>query len=109
MLDYVSQLGFASFIIEHNECESWPFFKLSSSKGILRSCCIPNYFFLKMSSQNLDVELIPWDAQSESHVERLRQQRLACGWRAESVDEWRQKQLEKKKALHWIVSSVIIV
>lgn len=58
-----------------------------------------------MSPENLEIELIPWDAHSESHVERLRQQRLMCGWRAESVDEWRVQQLEGRKALHWIVRS----
>ena len=62
-----------------------------------------------MYHENLDVEIIPLDARSDAHIERLRQQRLTCGWRAECVDEWREQQLQKKKNMFWIVSSVITI
>lgn len=62
-----------------------------------------------MYQENLDVELILLDARSNAHVERLRQQRLICGWRAECVDEWREQQLQKNKYMFWIVSSLIVV
>ncbi|MCJ1472643.1 hypothetical protein MMC13_001292 [Lambiella insularis] len=47
--------------------------------------------------------LIPWDPESADHVERLFQQRVACGWNMDLVEEWRVKQREGTKAIHWIV------
>ena len=50
------------------------------------------------------VVLIPWDPDAPAHVERLRLQRVACGWKVEYVDAWRALQREGKMGLHWIVS-----
>lgn len=50
------------------------------------------------------VILIPWDPESPEHVERLYQQRVACGWCLSDVEEiWRDAQRRGKKAIHWIV------
>ncbi|KAE9377562.1 hypothetical protein N431DRAFT_163628 [Stipitochalara longipes BDJ] len=57
-----------------------------------------------MSPKNF-IEVIPWDPKSASHVERLRQQRIACGWGVENVDNWRDQQLSQQKLLLWLVRS----
>ncbi|CAG8958142.1 hypothetical protein HYFRA_00000490 [Hymenoscyphus fraxineus] len=50
------------------------------------------------------IQLIPWDPNSEEHINRLILQRLACGWGAENVREtWCKQQQEGHKSLHWIV------
>ncbi|KAH7381924.1 hypothetical protein BKA64DRAFT_749382 [Cadophora sp. MPI-SDFR-AT-0126] len=54
-----------------------------------------------MSSKNF-VSVIPWDPTSEPHVERLRQQRMSCGWDAENVSNWRTQQLSGQKVLLWL-------
>lgn len=54
--------------------------------------------------QRIPVVLIPWDPDSPAHVERMRLQRVACGWKVENVDSWRTLQRESKMGLHWIVS-----
>ncbi|KAM0327954.1 hypothetical protein ACHAQA_005353 [Verticillium albo-atrum] len=52
---------------------------------------------------NDKIGLIPWDARSEEHANRLHRQRIACGWRAEEVPEWQTKQLEGAKFFYWVV------
>jgi hypothetical protein len=55
-------------------------------------------------SGNAAVILLPWDPESPKHVERLYQQRIACGWNSQAVDEvWRDAQRTGKKAIRWIV------
>lgn len=50
------------------------------------------------------IQLIPSDLQSETHVERLILQRIACGWHEEYVrDLWCKQQKEGHKSLYWIV------
>jgi hypothetical protein len=49
------------------------------------------------------IVLLPWDPDSTEHVERLYQQRIACGWNKEAVEEWRDLQRTGKIALHWVV------
>lgn len=49
------------------------------------------------------VNLLPWDPDSPEHVERMRQQRIACGWNMEEVDSWRQLQREGLINMWWIV------
>ncbi|KAL2107153.1 hypothetical protein VUR80DRAFT_5654 [Thermomyces stellatus] len=49
------------------------------------------------------VELIPWDPTSEEQVERLYDQRVACGWHEEAVPRWREAQLNGTKVTYWIV------
>lgn len=48
--------------------------------------------------------LVPWDPESPDHVERMRLQRVACGWKQEGAEGWRPLQREGKIGLHWIVS-----
>jgi len=55
-----------------------------------------------MSTENLDIKLIPWDPLSLAQFQRLRQQRLACGWGADRVELWQHQQLLNQKALYWI-------
>lgn len=49
--------------------------------------------------------LIPWDTTSPDHVERMIQQRIACGWDydASIVQDWKSKQEAGKLNLQWIV------
>ncbi|TVY65646.1 hypothetical protein LSUE1_G006192, partial [Lachnellula suecica] len=49
------------------------------------------------------VKLIPWDPESPSHVQRLYDQRVACGWKEERVERWRELQRQGKISLQWIV------
>lgn len=53
------------------------------------------------------VELIPWDITDEKHVQRLQEQRVACGWRAEEVPRWRDIVAQGFMSFHWIVSTKI--
>lgn len=57
--------------------------------------------------QQPSVILIPWDPESPEHVDRLVQQRIACGWKQDYVENWRDQQREGKIGLHWIVSTDI--
>lgn len=51
------------------------------------------------------VQLIPWDPESDEHVERLIQQRIACGWNSEAVEtRWRNLQRIGHKCMYWVVS-----
>ncbi|KAK7923446.1 hypothetical protein PG985_007517 [Apiospora marii] len=49
--------------------------------------------------------LVPWDPDSPDHVERMRLQRVACGWKQDGAEGWRPLQRESKIGLHWIVLS----
>ncbi|KAK1969869.1 hypothetical protein LY78DRAFT_314734 [Colletotrichum sublineola] len=49
------------------------------------------------------VELIPWDARSDEHVRRMHAQRVACGWRADEVGEWKDRQLNGTKFMCHLV------
>ncbi|KAK8126583.1 Acyl-CoA N-acyltransferases (Nat) [Apiospora kogelbergensis] len=49
--------------------------------------------------------LVPWDPDAPDHVERMRLQRVACGWKQDSAETWRPLQREGKIGLHWIVLS----
>ncbi|KAH7321966.1 hypothetical protein BKA65DRAFT_541083 [Rhexocercosporidium sp. MPI-PUGE-AT-0058] len=49
------------------------------------------------------VLLIPWDPESPAHVERMYEQRVACGWKAELVESWRALQRSGKYTLQWVV------
>ncbi|KAM0245958.1 hypothetical protein ACHAQJ_010407 [Trichoderma viride] len=48
------------------------------------------------------VELIPWDPNSEAHFQRLYEQRVACTWNSDLIEEWKAKALGGKKFLYWI-------
>jgi hypothetical protein len=53
------------------------------------------------------VTLIAWDPESPEHIERMVQQRIACGWKADYVEIWRDLQRKGKMALQWVVSIYI--
>ncbi|KAI0128016.1 hypothetical protein BJ170DRAFT_399382 [Xylariales sp. AK1849] len=57
-----------------------------------------------MDSRLSAIVLIPWDPDSLEHVNRMKQQRIACGWKEEAVESWRESQAVGKTGLHWIVS-----
>lgn len=50
--------------------------------------------------------LIPWDTASPSHVQRLVDQRIACGWDYDDVERWRALQDSGKLNTSWLVSPV---
>ncbi|KAI1335864.1 hypothetical protein F5Y15DRAFT_396733 [Xylariaceae sp. FL0016] len=49
------------------------------------------------------VELVPWDHESEAHVQRMVLQRKACGWGAEEVPLWKERSGMGLKSLFWVV------
>ncbi|KAF8865411.1 hypothetical protein BDZ45DRAFT_668825 [Acephala macrosclerotiorum] len=51
------------------------------------------------------VTLIPWDTASPEHVQRLVQQRIACGWDQEHVESWKARHETGNLNLQWIVLS----
>lgn len=51
------------------------------------------------------IVLIPWDPDSPEHIVRLKLQRIACGWKVEKVESWRDFQRTGKMGIHWIVYS----
>ncbi|TGO52562.1 hypothetical protein BOTNAR_0320g00050 [Botryotinia narcissicola] len=55
------------------------------------------------------VDLIPWNPDSLSHVERLFNQRVVCTWNSEYVESWREKQRQGAITLQWIVVPITTV
>ncbi|KAI0393722.1 hypothetical protein F5Y17DRAFT_431037 [Xylariaceae sp. FL0594] len=51
----------------------------------------------------IPIYLIPWDPDSEDHVERMKRQRIACGWKVEQVESWREPQRKGDSGLYWVV------
>ncbi|TVY13205.1 hypothetical protein LARI1_G009346, partial [Lachnellula arida] len=49
------------------------------------------------------VHLIPWDPDSSSHIALMTAQRVACGWKSEKVESWREPQRTGEMNLQWIV------
>ncbi|TVY26366.1 hypothetical protein LHYA1_G005999 [Lachnellula hyalina] len=49
------------------------------------------------------VHLIPWDPESPSHIALMTAQRVACGWKSEKVESWREEQRTGDMNLQWIV------
>ncbi|GAA95026.1 uncharacterized protein L969DRAFT_51749 [Mixia osmundae IAM 14324] len=48
------------------------------------------------------VELHAWDAHSDDHIERLRLQRLACGWGEASLPRWQRWTDEGRMLMFWV-------
>ena len=63
----------------------------------------------KMGLAKAQIGLVPWDPDSPEHVERLYQQRIACGWNKQAVEGWRVLQRAGKIALQWVVSPLFEV
>jgi hypothetical protein len=60
------------------------------------------YFAMGLVSK---ITLIPWDSQSEAHVEWLVKQRVECSWHQGKVrTEWIDEQQKGIKCIFWIVS-----
>ena len=59
-----------------------------------------------IKSSKPQVLLIPWDPASPEHVQRMVQQRIACGWDQEAVEGWKAAQESGKLNLQWIVSNL---
>ncbi|KAL6698131.1 hypothetical protein J3F84DRAFT_261210 [Trichoderma pleuroticola] len=49
--------------------------------------------------------LIPFDANSEAQCKRLYEQRVACSWDYDLIEEWRAKVREGTKFMYWITIS----
>ncbi|KAI2637173.1 hypothetical protein GGS26DRAFT_547602 [Hypomontagnella submonticulosa] len=59
-----------------------------------------------MSSKHAwKIELIPWDHLSPEHVQRMYDQRIACGWRAEEVPDWIEAAKRGGKIFYWALLS----
>ncbi|EOO03140.1 hypothetical protein UCRPA7_1377 [Phaeoacremonium minimum UCRPA7] len=59
------------------------------------------------SKPSSKVTLIPWDYESEQHAERMVAQRIACGWRSDEVELWRDLGRKGIKEYYWIEASPI--
>jgi hypothetical protein len=55
------------------------------------------------SSKYNNVKLIPWDPDSDIHAQRLYEQRVACMWDQDLIEEWKVKVREGNKFFYWIV------
>lgn len=55
------------------------------------------------SSKPTKITLIPWDYESEEHAARMVTQRIACGWRSDEVEVWRDLGRKGLKEYYWIV------
>ncbi|KAI8633407.1 hypothetical protein F5Y19DRAFT_299045 [Xylariaceae sp. FL1651] len=51
------------------------------------------------------IEIIPWDHLSLEHVQRMYDQRVACGWRADEVSCWVESAKKGGKLFYWAVLS----
>ncbi|KAI1461290.1 hypothetical protein F4805DRAFT_277499 [Annulohypoxylon moriforme] len=58
-----------------------------------------------MSKHAWKIELIPWDHSSPEHVQRMYDQRVACGWRADEVPQWVDASKKGEKLFYWAVFS----
>ncbi|KAI1210955.1 uncharacterized protein F4807DRAFT_44407 [Annulohypoxylon truncatum] len=58
-----------------------------------------------MSKHAWKIELIPWDPSSPEHVQRMYDQRIACGWRANEVPQWVDAAKKGEKIFYWAVFS----
>lgn len=55
------------------------------------------------------VTLIPWDTENEAQNQRLFDQRVACTWGYEEVDEWKETVRKGVKLMYWIVSNYLVI
>jgi hypothetical protein len=89
-------MEFQEKTVEVSSTEVTPVETLKSSRDKTKECL----------KTKLEIVLIPFDPDSSEHVERIRQQRIACGWKKESkdIEKWRVLQREGKMLIHWVVS-----
>lgn len=55
------------------------------------------------TSERPQVRLIPWDPESDDHIKRIYDQRIACGWKSDEIESWRPLQREGKMTIQWVV------
>ncbi|KAI1314243.1 hypothetical protein F5Y03DRAFT_6293 [Xylaria venustula] len=60
----------------------------------------------KSSTGLVAVYLIPWDPDSQEHVDRMKLQRIACGWKFDQVDSWKDPQRKGQVGLHWVCNNL---
>ncbi|KAJ6447049.1 C6 finger domain-containing protein [Purpureocillium lavendulum] len=48
------------------------------------------------------VELTPWDPTDDAQYKRMYEQRVACTWGFDEVEDWKEKMLNGQKVLYWI-------
>ncbi|KAM0448943.1 hypothetical protein ACHAO4_008170 [Trichoderma viride] len=60
------------------------------------------------SSKYNNVELIPWDPDSDTHAQRLYEQRVACTWDQDLIDEWKVKVRDGNKFFYWIILNDVL-
>ncbi|KAI1142394.1 hypothetical protein F5Y05DRAFT_370781 [Hypoxylon sp. FL0543] len=51
------------------------------------------------------IELIPWDYSSPEQVQRMYDQRVACGWRADEVPSWVESAKKGGRTFYWALFS----
>ncbi|KAI1763660.1 hypothetical protein GGR53DRAFT_497035 [Hypoxylon sp. FL1150] len=51
------------------------------------------------------IELVPWDHMSPEHVQRMYDQRVACGWREKEVPLWVEAAKRGGKGFYWALLS----
>ncbi|KAI0840785.1 hypothetical protein F5Y06DRAFT_261769 [Hypoxylon sp. FL0890] len=51
------------------------------------------------------IELIPWDYLNPEHVQRMYDQRVACGWREDEVPLWVDHAKKGKRMFYWALFS----
>ena len=56
------------------------------------------------NDKKLKVMLIPFDPESEEQSDRLQLTRIACGWKADKIPLWRERQRSGDMSIHWVVS-----
>ncbi|KAI1409578.1 hypothetical protein F5Y13DRAFT_88807 [Hypoxylon sp. FL1857] len=57
------------------------------------------------SKHGWKIELIPWDYSNPEHVQRLYDQRVACGWRADEVPSWVDAAKKGGRMFYWALFS----
>ncbi|KAI1827215.1 hypothetical protein F4861DRAFT_437702 [Xylaria intraflava] len=57
----------------------------------------------KLRGKPVPVYLIPWDPDSQDHRDRMKLQRIACGWNFDQIDNWKDAQRAGELGLHWVV------
>jgi hypothetical protein len=69
-------------------------------------CNTNRSYYIDVMASATKVTLIPWDPNSEAHVELLVKQRVECSWDQEKVEtKWKGQQLQGEKCIYWIVSA----
>ncbi|KAI1776959.1 hypothetical protein F4818DRAFT_412396 [Hypoxylon cercidicola] len=54
------------------------------------------------------IELLPWDHKSPEHIQRMYDQRVACGWRADEVTSWVEEAKKGGKIFYWVLLSDVL-